>query len=75
VILASRRECVVRELAEQALDGGLTKWSAPSSWPGRTGWSRRLAAQEALLIDAEPARLLPDLANRFHAVKRAALLL
>jgi uncharacterized protein (DUF58 family) len=81
VILASLRERVVRELAEQALDAGLDQAERAIEVAGahlfeqaRSDALRRLAAREALLIDAEPARLPAELVNRYHAVKRAGLL-
>ena len=81
VILASLRERVVRELAEQALDAGLDPGERAIEVAGahlfeqaRSDALRRLAAREALLIDAEPARLPAELVNRYHAVKRAGLL-
>ena len=34
----------------------------------------RLAARDALMVDAEPQRLGVQLVNRYHAVKRAGLI-
>jgi uncharacterized protein (DUF58 family) len=34
---------------------------------------RRLAARDALMVDAEPERLGVELVNRYHAVKRAGM--
>jgi uncharacterized protein (DUF58 family) len=81
VILASLRERVVRELAEQALGTGPDPAERAVEVAGahlfeqaRSDALVRLAAREALLIDAEPARLPAELVNRYHAVKRAGLL-
>ena len=81
VILASLRERVVRELAEQTLGSGPDPAERAVEVAGahlfeqaRSDALKRLAAREALLIDAEPARLPAELVNRYHAVKRAGLL-
>jgi hypothetical protein len=34
----------------------------------------RLAARDALMVDAEPERLGIELVNRYHAAKRAGLI-
>jgi uncharacterized protein (DUF58 family) len=77
VILASLRERVVRELAEQPLDSAeqaVEVAGAHLFQQARSDALNRLVAKEALLIDAEPARLPVELVNRYHAVKRAGLL-
>jgi uncharacterized protein (DUF58 family) len=77
VILASLRERVVRELAEQPLDHAdqaIEVAGAHLFEQARSETLNRLVAREALLIDAEPARLPVELVNRYHAVKRAGLL-
>jgi uncharacterized protein (DUF58 family) len=77
VILASLRERVVRELAEQPLDSAeqaVEVAGAHLFQQARSDALNRLVAREALLIDAEPARLPVELVNRYHAVKRAGLL-
>jgi hypothetical protein len=34
----------------------------------------RLAARDAMMVDAEPERLGIELVNRYHAIKRAGLI-
>jgi uncharacterized protein (DUF58 family) len=77
VILASLRERVVRELAEQPLDNAehaVEVAGAHLFQQARNDALSRLVAREALLVDAEPARLPVELVNQYHAVKRAGLL-
>jgi uncharacterized protein (DUF58 family) len=77
VLLASVRERVIGELMAQPLVSGnaaLDVASAQLYAQQRSDAFRRLAAREALFVDAEPERLGIDLVNRYHAVKRAGLI-
>src|SRR5688572_10896696 len=77
VMLASLRESVVGDLIagplhppEAALDVG----SAHLYEQSRRDAFNRLAARDALMVDAEPARLGIELVNRYQAVKRAGMI-
>jgi uncharacterized protein (DUF58 family) len=77
VMLASLRERIVGELigqplgtAEAALDVG----SAHLYEQARRDAFNRLAARDALMVDAEPPQLGIELVNRYHAVKRAGMI-
>ena len=85
VLLASLRERVLRELAEQPLgrgsDGGTGVDANAVEIAGahlfaqsRRDAFARLATRDGLLIDVEPAQLPAQLVNRYRAVKRAGLL-
>jgi uncharacterized protein (DUF58 family) len=77
VLLASVRERIVRELISQPLTAGnaaLDVASAHLYEQGRRDAFRRLAARDALMVDAEPERLGVELVNRYHAVKRAGMI-
>ena len=77
VMLASLRERIVRQLAEQPLvaaDSALEVASAHLHEQSRRDAFNRLAARDALMVDAEPERLGVELVNRYHAVKRAGLI-
>ncbi len=77
VLLASLRERIVRELAEQPLASGeatLEVASAHLYEQARRDAFNRLAARDALMVDAEPEQLGIELVNRYHAVKRAGLI-
>jgi uncharacterized protein (DUF58 family) len=77
VLLASLRERIVRELAEQPLisaEATLEAASAHLHEQSRRDAFNRLAARDALMVDAEPERLGIELVNRYHAVKRAGLI-
>ncbi len=77
VLLASVRERIVRELMARPLSLGnaaLDVASAHLYEQARRDAFRRLAARDALLVDAEPERLGIELVNRYHAVKRAGLI-
>jgi uncharacterized protein (DUF58 family) len=74
VMLASLRERVVAELASQPLSGGeavLEVASAHLYEQACRDAFNRLAARDALMVDAEPERLGIELVNRYHAMKRA----
>jgi hypothetical protein len=77
VLLASLRERVVGELMYQPITSGeaaLDVASAHLYEQSRRDAFNRLAARDALMIDAEPQRLGVELVNRYNAVKRAGLI-
>ncbi|MEP7099441.1 MAG: DUF58 domain-containing protein, partial [Burkholderiales bacterium] len=85
VLLASLRERVLREMAEQPLGhgsaGGVGGDAKAIEIAGahlfaqtRRDAFARLATRDGLLIDVEPAELPAQLVNRYRAVKRAGLL-
>jgi uncharacterized protein (DUF58 family) len=77
VLLASVRERIVGELVAQPLTSGnaaLDVASAHLYEQARRDAFRRLAARDALMVDAEPDRLGVELVNRYHAVKRAGMI-
>jgi uncharacterized protein (DUF58 family) len=77
VLLASLRERVVGELISSPLVSGeaaLDVASAHLYEQSRRDAFNRLAARDALMVDAEPERLGVELVNRYHAVKRAGMI-
>jgi uncharacterized protein (DUF58 family) len=77
VLLASLRERAVRDLIEQPLTRGgaaIETASAHVYEQSRRDAFNRLAARDALMVDAEPERLGIELVNRYHAAKRAGLI-
>ncbi len=77
VLLASLRERVVTELASQPLnrpDAPLEVASAHLYEQSRRDAFNRLAAHDALMVDAPPERLGIELVNRYHAAKMAGLI-
>lgn len=77
VMLASLRERVVQDLMEQPLgttDAAVAVASAHVYEQARRDAFGRLAARDALMIDAAPERLAIDLVNRYHHVKRLGLI-
>jgi len=77
VLVASLRERVLRELAEQPLvqaRDAIEVAGAHLFAQARDAAFRRLAARHSLMLDVEPERLAVALVNRYHAVKRAGLL-
>jgi uncharacterized protein (DUF58 family) len=77
VLLASLRERVVSELLGSALDSGdaaLDVGSAHLYEQARRDAFNKLAARDALMVDAEPQNLGIELVNRYNAVKRAGLI-
>jgi uncharacterized protein (DUF58 family) len=77
VLLASLRERVVGELMSRPLDSGeaaLDVGSAHLYEQSRRDAFNRLAAKDALMVDAEPQNLGIELVNRYNAVKRAGLI-
>jgi uncharacterized protein (DUF58 family) len=77
VLLASLRERIVGELIAQPIDAGnaaIEIGSAHLYEQARRDAFNRLAARDALMVDAEPEQLGIELVNRYHAVKRAGLI-
>jgi uncharacterized protein (DUF58 family) len=77
VLLASLRERIVGELMAQPLtsgDAAVDVASAHLYEQSRRDAFNRLAARDALMVDAEPERLGVELVNRYHAVKRAGMI-
>ena len=77
VLLASLRERIVGELITQPLvsgDAAIDIASAHLYEQSRRDAFNRLAARDALMVDAEPERLGVELVNRYHAIKRAGLI-
>ncbi len=77
VLLASLRERVLRELAEQPLTGDARAVEIAGAHlfaQSRRDAFARLATRDGLLIDVEPAQLPAQLVNRYRAIKRAGLL-
>lgn len=77
VMLASLRERVVGELIASPLESGdaaLDVGSAHLYEQSRRDAFNRLAARDALMVDAEPQMLGIELVNRYHAVKRAGMI-
>lgn len=77
VLVASLRERVVRSLLEQPLstaEAALDVASAHLHAQSRQDAFARLAAQNGLMVDAEPERLGVELVNRYLAAKRAGMI-
>jgi uncharacterized protein (DUF58 family) len=77
VMLASLRERVVGELISQSIgtmDAAVDIGSAHLYEQSRRDAFNRLAARDALMVDAEPLRLGIELVNRYNAVKRAGMI-
>ena len=77
VLLASLRERVVGELASQPLTSTETAVEVASAHmfeQSRRDAFNRLAAHDALMVDAEPQRLGIELVNRYQAAKGAGLI-
>jgi uncharacterized protein (DUF58 family) len=77
VLLASVRERIVGELMAHPLVSGTAALDVASAHlyeQARRDAFRRLAARDALMVDAEPERLGVELVNRYHSVKRAGLI-
>ncbi len=77
VLLASLRERIVRELAAAPLDsaeGAFDVASAHLYEQARRDAFNRLAARDALMVDAEPERLGIELVNRYTSLKRAGVI-
>jgi uncharacterized protein (DUF58 family) len=77
VLLASLRERVVGELVAQPLssrDAAIDVASGHLYEQARRDAFNRLAARDAMMVDAEPRDLGIALVNRYHAIKRAGLI-
>jgi len=77
VLLASLRERVLREMAEQPVNGGPQSVEVAGAHlfaQARRDAFQRMAGRDGLLVDVEPAQLAAELVNRYRAVKRAGLL-
>ena len=77
VLLASLRERVLREMAEQPLDTQQQVVEVAGAHlfaQSRKDAFQKLAGRDGLLIDVEPAQLPAELVNRYRAVKSAGLL-
>ena len=77
VMLASLREGITRELASQPLtttEAAVEIASAHLFEQSRRDAFNRLAAHDALMVDAEPERLGVELVNRYQAAKGAGLI-
>ncbi|MFL6576639.1 MAG: DUF58 domain-containing protein [Povalibacter sp.] len=77
VLTASLREQLVRELASlpiDAADSSIDVASANLYEQSRRDAFNRIAARDALMVDAEPQRLGVELVNRYQAVKKAGLI-
>lgn len=77
VLVASLRERVVGELLDGPLTDGEAAIDVASAHlyeQSRRDAFNRLAARDALMVDAVPERLGIELVNRYHAVKRAGLM-
>ena len=77
VMLASLREGITRELASQPLtstESAVEIASAHLFEQSRRDAFNRLAAHDALMVDAEPERLGVELVNRYQAAKGAGLI-
>ena len=77
VLLASLREGIVRELASQPLTTNETAVEVASAHlyeQSRRDAFNRLAAHDALMVDAEPQRLGVELVNRYQSAKGAGLI-
>jgi uncharacterized protein (DUF58 family) len=77
VLTASLRESAVRELAAQPLrtpESTIEVASAHMYEQARRDAFNRIAARDALMVDAEPQWLGIELVNRYQAVKKAGLI-
>jgi uncharacterized protein (DUF58 family) len=77
VMLASLRERIVGEMISQTLSAGeaaIDVGGAHLFEQSRREAFNRLAARDALMVDAEPPQLGIELVNRYHAVKRAGMI-
>jgi uncharacterized protein (DUF58 family) len=77
VLVASVRERIVDEMLARPMidaEGIVAVASAHLYEQSRRAAFNRLAARDALLVDAVPERLGIELVNRYHAVKRSGLM-
>ena len=74
VLLASLRERVLHEMAEQPANGGPQSVEVAGAQlfvQAQRDALQRMAGRDGLLVDVEPAQLAAELVNRHRAVKRA----
>ncbi|HUR35546.1 MAG TPA: DUF58 domain-containing protein [Vicinamibacterales bacterium] len=77
VLVASLRERVIDEMMERELtdvEAAIAVASAHLHEQSRRDRFHRLAARDALMVDALPERLGVELVNRYNAVKRSGLM-
>lgn len=77
VVVASLRERILRDLAEQPLTAPSDVVSTAAAHlfaQNRRDAFARIVANDTLSLDVEPSQLAAALVNRYHAVKRAGLL-
>jgi uncharacterized protein (DUF58 family) len=77
VLTASLRERIVRELMSKApdsIEATLDIASAHLYEQSRRDAFNRIAARDALIVDAEPDRLGIELVNRYQAMKKAGMI-
>jgi uncharacterized protein (DUF58 family) len=77
VMVASLRERVLRELAEQPITQARHTVEVAGAHlfeQARRDAFRRVVGRDALSVDVEPSQLAVALVNRYHAVKRAGIL-
>jgi len=77
VMLASLRERIVGDMISQTLNSGEAAMDVGGAHlfeQSRREAFNRLAARDALMVDAEPPQLGIELVNRYHAVKRAGMI-
>ena len=77
VLVASLRERIVHDMMSQPISSGdaaIEVASAHLYEQSRRDAFNRLAARDALMVDAVPERLGIELVNRYHAVKRAGII-
>ncbi|MBM3770877.1 MAG: DUF58 domain-containing protein [Acidimicrobiia bacterium] len=77
VLVASLRGRIVGELLDRPLTDGEATIDVASAHlyeQARRDAFNRLAARDALMVDAVPERLGIELVNRYHAVKRSGLM-
>ncbi|RZI82129.1 MAG: DUF58 domain-containing protein [Rubrivivax sp.] len=77
VLVASLRERVLREIAEQPLDTATQAIEVAGAHlfeQSRRDAFQKVVGNDALSVDVEPSQLAVALVNRYHAVKRSGLL-
>lgn len=76
VLVASLRERIVDQLIAQPISDDATVDIAAAHLyeQSRRDAFNRLAARDAVMVDAPPERLGVDLVNRYHALKRAGVM-
>jgi|GEM_PF-16087 len=77
VVVASLRECVLADMAQQPLrrsQDAIDVAAAHLFAQNRSDAFARAVGHDALSLDVEPAQLAVALVNRYHAIKRAGML-